>query len=486
MGELAQADIGWRSHWLQQALAVEADLAPSLEGETRADVCIVGGGYLGLWTAIRLREANPGLDVVVLERDICGGGPSGRNSGMLLSAWTKLAALTALSGEAEALRVVRLTTEAIDGVEHFCAENGIDCWFDRVGWIWGATCAAQDGAWTGAIARYEAHGNSPARPVGRDEIAAMTGSHGFIAGAFDPSAATVHPGFLVRGLRRAALARGVRIYEKTAMKRFTRRAPLVVETAGGSVKAEKIVLAMNAWSAGVPELAPALFNISSDDAASEPMPEKLEKAGYSRGPLMSDSRVFVTGWRVTRDGRLNVGVTGGHIGFGGLVDKRFHGPSPRVADMRAALRAGHPALADFPLASAWEGPIDRTDSGLPLFGRFPGSPDILYGYGFSGNGIGMTYLGGKVLSALALGRDDEWGDMALIRPVRRSFPPEPFRFVGAHFVRGAVRRRDRLEHAGRSPDAVTAWVAGLAPSGVTPSRANLGSAGTGPAAGARR
>lgn len=475
MGRLAEADIGWRSHWLQQALAEDPSVAPPLEAATTADVCIVGGGYLGLWTAIRLREANPSLDVVIVERDICGGGPSGRNSGMLLSAWTKLAALAALKGEAEALRMVRLTTEAIAGVAGFCADNGIDCWFDPVGWVWGATCAAQDGAWDDAIARYERHGTAPARRVSRDEIAAMTGSHGFLAGAFDPSAATVHPGFLVRGLRRAALARGVRIYEKTAMRRFSRRAPLVVETARGSVRARKIVLAMNAWSAAVPELAPALFNISSDDAASLPMAAQLEKAGYRRGPLMSDSRVFVTGWRVMRDGRLNVGVTGGQIGFGGIVDQRFDRPSPRVEAMRAALLVGHPALADFPLASAWNGPIDRTDSGLPLFGRLPGSPDILYGYGFSGNGISMTYLGGQIVTSLLLGRDDQWANLPVVRPVLRGFPPEPFRFVGAHFVRGAVRRRDRMEHEGRKPDPVTAWMAGLAPSGVTPSKANIAS-----------
>ncbi len=82
----------------------------------------------------------------------------------------------------------------------------------------------------------------------------------------------------------------------------------------------KLVLAMNAWSAAIPELAPALFVISSDDAVSAPMPERLRQAGYERGPLMIDSRVFVSGWRPTRDGRLVVGVTGGHIGFGGRID----------------------------------------------------------------------------------------------------------------------------------------------------------------------
>ena len=469
---LADADVAWRSHWLQQALADDRDLAPALEGARRADVCIVGGGYLGLWTAIRLKEQRPELKVMILERDICGGGASGRNSGMLLSAWTKFQALSALRGPAEALRLVTLSAEAIDGIETFCRASGIDCWFDRVGWIWGATCAAQVGAWDYSLQGLADLGYRPARPIAREEIAALTGTHSHLAGVIDVSAATIHPGFLARGLRRVALRQGVRIHEKTPMLRFARRGTPVVETPRGRVEAGKLVLAMNAWSVVVPELAPAIFNIASDDAVSAPMPVRLAEVGYARGPLMTDSRVFVSGYRVTADGRLNVGVTGGCIGFGGIVDRRFDRSSPRVPDMRRALRDGHPALADFRLATAWRGAIDRTASGLPLFGRLPGQPDVLYGYGFSGNGISMTYMGGHILTALALNLGNHWAACGLVRPVARGFPPEPFRFVGGHLVRGAVRRRDALEHRGRRADPVTAWLAGLAPSGVTPSNAN--------------
>ncbi len=472
--QIAPNDISWRSFWLQQAIAEDSSLAPSLEGETTADVCIVGGGYLGMWTAIRLKEQAPELDVVLIDKDICGGGPSGRNSGMLLPAWPKFSALAALRGPEEGLRVVKMTADAIDGIESFCRDNGIDAWFDRVGWVWGATCEAQVGAWDDALRRLARVGYTPAvRPVGRDEIAALTGSRGYIQGVLDTSSATIHPGFLVRGLRRAALARGVRIYEKTPMRRFTRRDPIRIETESGAIVAGKLVLSMNAWSAMVPELAPAIFNISSDDTVSKPMPEKLAEVGYTRGPLMSDCRVFVTGHRVTRDGRLNVGVTGGYIGFDGIVDRRFNSPSPRLEDMRRSLRVAHPALADFVPENTWNGPIDRTDSGLPLFGRLAANQNIIYGYGFSGNGIGLTHVGGRIVSSLVLGRDDEWSGCALVRPVRRGFPPEPFRFVGAHFVRAAVRRRDALEHLGRQPDPLTAWFAGLAPSGVTPSKANI-------------
>ncbi len=472
MESIQASEIGWRSHWLQQALNDDPSLAPPLQADTSADVCIVGGGFLGLWTAIRLREADPGLDVMIVEKDICGGGPSGRNSGMLLSAWTKFSTIAALRNESAAIDLIDQSGAAIDGIEAFCVENGIDCWFDRVGWIWGATCAAQVGAWEVGLSGLARRGREPARRVTRDEIAAMTGSKSHLAGVFDSSAATIHPGYLVRGLRRIALHRGVRIYEKTPMQRFTRKAPIVVQTPQGKVRCGKLVLAINAWSAAVPELSPGIFNISSDDAVSKPIPDKLDAVGYRRGPLMIDSRVFVSGYRVTRDGRLLVGVTGGHIGFSGLIDGRFDRPSPRIDAMREALRDGHPALADFPLGNSWNGPIDRSASGLPFFGTLPASPDIAFGYGFSGNGIGMTFIGGRLLTSLVLRHEDHWRENVLVRPITRGFPREPLRFVGAHLVRGAVRRRDRLEHDARKPGRITSWLAGLAPSGVTPSKAN--------------
>lgn len=380
--QLPEKDIRWRSHWLRQALPEDPDLAPPLEETTQADICIVGGGYLGLWTAIRLKQHNPGFDIVIVERDICGGGPSGRNSGMVLSAWTKYSALAALRDGNDALSIIKASEAAIGGIEAFCKAEAIDAWFDRIGWIWGATCEAQLGAWDDALNKLAAHGYVPARRVSRPEIAAMAGTTSHLGGAFDASSATVHPGFLVRGLRRAALNRGVRIYEKSPMKRFSRRGKLTVETAKGTVSCGKVVLAMNAWSGAIPELAPAIFNISSDDAMSQPIPDLLDKVGYRRAPLMIDSRVFVGGWSPTRDGRLSVGVSGGVIGFGGIVDQRFHGLSPRVAEMRRVLRDGHPALADFPLETSWNGPIDRTVSGVPLFGALPANRDVVYGYGF--------------------------------------------------------------------------------------------------------
>ena len=134
------------------------------------------------------------------------------------------------------------------------------------------------------------------------------------------------------------------------------------------------------------------------------------------------------------------------------------------------MRRGHPALADLPFADSWCGPIDRTRSGLPLFGRLPSCPSVLYGYGFSGNGVATTPIAGRILASLALDHSDEWSQCGLVRPVERWLPPEPIRYVGALMVRAAIKRKDRLDHLGRKPGVVVRALAAMAPGGITTSR----------------
>src|SRR5262245_49776596 len=139
-----------RSLWLQE-VAGDAPTAPPLTGHARADVAIIGGGYVGLWTAIRIKQAQPSCDVVVLERDICGGGASGRNGGFVLSWWPKLASLIEMFGEKEGIRLAWASDEAVTSIGAFCDANGIDAHYTHAGWLWVATAQAQDGAWEGSV-----------------------------------------------------------------------------------------------------------------------------------------------------------------------------------------------------------------------------------------------------------------------------------------------------------------------------------------------
>src|SRR5262249_12626999 len=139
-----------RSLWLQEALGDDAD-RPPLQGASRADVAIVGGGYVGLWTAIRIKQLNPARDVVVLEQEMCGGGASGRNGGCVLGWWARLPTLVALFGEQAALRLARASEGVLDELEAFCAEHGVDAQLRRGGFLWTATAPAQIGAWESAV-----------------------------------------------------------------------------------------------------------------------------------------------------------------------------------------------------------------------------------------------------------------------------------------------------------------------------------------------
>jgi putative aminophosphonate oxidoreductase len=458
-----------RSLWLEEALPGEED-TPRLEGDERADVCVVGGGYTGLWTALRLREHDPSLDVVLVESDVCGGGPSGRNGGFVLSWWAKFGKLEHLCGAEEALRLARASAEGVDAIGAFCAEHGIDAHFRRDGWLWAATSKAQVGSWDETLAQIERHGVAPFVRLEPEEVAKRAGSSEHVGGVFEPTAATVQPALLARGLRRVALERGVRIFEHSPMTRLQRSRPLRVDTAHGGVVADRVVLALNAWLAQVPELASSLFVIASDMVATEPIPERLAEIGFTNGVAVSDSRLLVNYYRTTIDGRIAFGQGGGTLARGSKIGAVFHGTAPRArADHVAkSFRALYPMLADVPTPISWTGPIDRTWTGIPFFGRLAGRPDIVYGGGYSGNGVGPAFLGGRALASLTLDLGDEWAHSARLLPPQGGVPPEPIRSLGGRLVKAAVARKERLEDRGRRGDPITRLVAGLAPAGLVP------------------
>jgi len=454
-----------RSFWLQQ-VAGDAPDAPTLQGDARADVAILGGGYVGLWTALRIKELEPSRDVAVIERDICGGGASGRNGGFVLNWWTKLSSLVALCGEVDGLRVARHAEAAIDEIRAFCEAHGIDAHFRRGGSLWTATTPAHLGAWDSVLSLCERLGVSPFRRLGREETARRAGSPVHLEGVFDPTAATVQPALLVRGMRRVALERGVRIYENTRVRSFSRGRPVVLRAERGTLTAEKLVVAANAWAAAIPELSPGIVAITSDMVLTAPAPERLGEIGWTGGECITDSQMMVDYYHATRDGRIAFGKGGWGIAYRGRIGPAFDRDAERARTVEADLRRTYPMLADVPVTHDWCGPIDRTRNSLPLLGRFEKAPQIAYGVGWSGNGVGPSVIGGKVLASLALERDDEWSRHPLIGRMAGRFPPEPIRFVGAHVVRGAVARKERAEMSGREPSRVDVALSKLAPSGV--------------------
>ncbi len=215
-----------RPFWLEQALQADtSETCPPLQGEVRTDVCIVGGGYTGLWTAIMLKQQNPELDVLLIEADICGAGASGRNGGCALSWSAKYFTLERLFGVEEAVRLVKESERSIHAIGEFCEHYGVDADYRLDGTLYTATNRAQVGSTDAVIAALERNGiNSfSQRPVA--DVQRMAGSSKHLEGWFSPAAASVQPGKLVRGLRRVALQLGVKIHENTAMTGLEKGAP---------------------------------------------------------------------------------------------------------------------------------------------------------------------------------------------------------------------------------------------------------------------
>ena len=432
--------------WLDEA-PPDPETEP-LIGDAEADVAVVGGGYTGLWTALTLRRRDPGLRVTVLEAEHVGYGPSGRNGGFLETYWCALPRVRSRLGDEAALALAHASEGALAAVE----ELGEDVWLRRGGMLGVSTTPAQDEAVDDALRTVAALGvPERAMPV-EPGISPV-----FRRGVRFPDAATVQPARLVRALRRAALAAGVTLHERT---RATSVAAGVVTTAAGWLRAPEVVVATNAWTTGWKPVRGRLTNFGSYVVLTEPVPGLLEEIGWTGGEAIADGRMFLHYFRTTADGRVVMGSASGPIGHGGAVGARFFDDAATVARAERGLRRLLPGLAAARVERAWGGPIDVSSDQLPFFATVPGTR-IHYGAGYSGNGVGPSWLGGQILASLVLGADDEWSRLPLAgrRPPR--LPPEPIRYVGGAAVRRAILAVEDADEQGRRAGPLARGVARL-------------------------
>lgn len=454
-----------RAFWLQQ-IADELEPAEALNRDLDADVAIIGGGYVGLWTALQILEKSPESNIVILEKDICGGGASGRNGGFVMSWWPKINSLIASCGQDEAIRLAAASAENIAEIGQFCDAHNIDAHFRQNGWLWTATTQAQRGTWQSVVRCCESLGYPVFQALCPEDLKARTGSAAHLEGVFDPDVAIVQPARLVRGLRRVALERGIQIFENTPVSHFDRQCPVVLTTPNGCVTADRVVVANNAWAAAIPELSRSIVPVTSCIVTTEPIPERLKNIGWVGGEGITDSQLMVDYYRTTLDGRIAFGKGVGALAYGSRIGSEFDFNTSDSTAAEADFRRVYPMLADVEIEHSWSGPIDRSYDSLPLFGALPGTGNIFYGIGWSGNGVGPSRIGGKILSSLALGLEDEWSQCGLVGRKVRQFPPEPFRYIGGNVVRSAVARKEKAEAAGEKTSRLDVALAFLAPAGL--------------------
>jgi glycine/D-amino acid oxidase-like deaminating enzyme len=224
-----------------------------------------------------------------------------------------------------------------------------------------------------------------------------------------------------------------------------------VTTASGRVRTRQIVVAINAAAAGWRPVARHVTNFGSYVVLTEPVPELIEQIGWTGGEAVVDGRMFLHYFRTTPDGRVLMGSGSGPIGFRGRLDGRFTSDAPTAARAEAGLRRLLPALGGAKVERAWGGPIDVSADHLPFFGTVPGRGRVHYGLGYSGHGVGPSWLGGQILASLALGLDDEWTALPLATRRVPSLPPEPLKRLGGGLVRSAILSVEHAEEEGRRP-----------------------------------
>ncbi|MFE3170016.1 NAD(P)/FAD-dependent oxidoreductase [Amycolatopsis sp. NPDC059090] len=449
------------SHWLAEALRTDPGRSPRLHGRRHADVCVVGGGYTGLWTAVELRQRHPGIRVTVLEAGLCGSGASGTNAGFLMNLWPKYPALAAHLGPSEAAWLAQASADAVDEIVAFAEQHAIDAAIRRCGWLWTSTAPDQDGAWQDTLDALSTVSGSPLRPVSPERAVDLGGSPAR-GGVFDPTAATLQPARLARGLRQAAVDLGADVFEQSPVRSVEDGAgPVRVRTGSGEVVADRVVLAINAWASVIPWVRRHLVLTASDNFVTEPLPEQVRGVAGA-GVGTSDSRRLLDYWRTTADGRLLFGKGGVGLGFRDRGASSMFGPVPRPALLRREFARTFPALASLAVTS-WRAPVEYSLTSLPFFAAWPGRPRLFVGTGYSGDGVGPSRLGGRILASLATGVRDEWSECGLTRLPGRRLPGEPVRFLGGQLVRAALVRADEVRGAGRRVDPVTGLLTRLDP-----------------------
>lgn len=453
---------------MREALAsggFAAEPRPPLIGDAQADVVIVGGGYTGLWTAWFLSERAPGIDVVLLEQDRCGFGPSGRNGGFVTGWWDEADEFVARYGEDAAVRACRALSESIAAIGGWCSGQGVDAWYTKNGWVGVASAAAQEGVWRDGIEVCRRLGRQDeVRELSREEIAEVCRSPLFGSGMFMGDGATVQPARLALGLRGALLDRGVRIHEGTPVRGLSPEregvgAAVVAETPGGIVRAGRAVVGVGPWASAWPGLGRSVVVRGSYILITAPAPKRLEDIGWTGGEGISDFRTALHYFRTTPDGRIAFGGAG-RADWTTRVSARHDFDVRSVQALVRDFGRFFPSFRDVPLEEAWGGPVDVSALHHPTFGTLsPGT--IHYSVGYTGNGVGPSHLAGRVLSALATEADDPVTDLPMVNRRSVRFPPAPVSSVGAFVVQAAIARKERAEDDGRKAGSLTRFVASL-------------------------
>lgn len=398
-----------------------------LPGDRDADVAIIGGGLTGLWTAHALLERDPGLRVVVLEKEVTGFGASGRNGGWCSALFpASTAALERRHGTDAALSMRRAMIATVDEVGRATGAEGIECDYAKGGTVVWARSAVQMRAARAEVDEAARYGADRLELWEADRVRGVAGA---IGAAYDPDCARLHPAKLVRGLADAVERRGAVIHDRTEVIEW---APGRVRTARGTVRADRIVRATEAYTARFRATHRAVMPLYSLMIATEPLPASFwDAVGIEHGQTFADFRHLIIYGQRTADDRIAFGGRGARYHWASAIRDSYD-LVPRVfRHLHATLRQLFPALGDARITHRWGGPI-----GVPrdwhASVRYDAATGIASAGGYVGDGLSTTNLAGRTIADLLTDTASDLTALPWVQHRSRNWEPEPLRFAGAN------------------------------------------------------
>jgi glycine/D-amino acid oxidase-like deaminating enzyme len=437
------------SFWLDRLGALPR--RPALERDREADVCIVGGGLTGLWTAYELRRADPGLEVVVLEARHVGFGASGRNGGWVFGKVSGSPSAWRAGGRADGPRAMaRAIQDTVAEIGAAVAREGIECDWEHGGSLTVAQSELQlnrlrerhaaERAWAGDDIGWEL--------LGADQLRARVAVREGLGALFTPHCARVQPARLVVGLAAAAERAGAVIHEASPVVEL---GPGLARAEQGRVRARYVLRATEGYTADLPGKRRALLPMNSSMIVTEPLgPELWAEIGWAAAETMADASYVYTYSQRTADGRIAIGGRGVPYRFGSRTDREGPVPAETVQELRDRLASLFPSLRGVEVADAWHGILGVSRDWCPsvVLNRDTG---LGAAGGYVGEGVAASNLAGRTLRDLVLGRDTELTRLPWVGRSARSWEPEPLRFLGARGIYSAYRVADRREQAAGRP-----------------------------------
>jgi glycine/D-amino acid oxidase-like deaminating enzyme len=417
--------------------------SPPLQGDVECQIAIVGAGFTGLWTAHFLKSLQPNLDIAVIEQGVAGYGASGRNAGIVSPCLDHSHALAiAHFGREEAGRLARI---GLDNIKEL-GEYAHDCDFEATGVLYVSLKPEHNDAYKDTADTAEELGIGGHHLLDAEQTRAELNSPLYVGGLQIDDGGIINPFKLVSKLKRELQAAGVRFFENS---KVTGVSEGTVTVDGGTIKAEKVILATDAYTHHLlPQLLPRFIPLYDYILVSEPLsPEELSSLHWRRRQGVTDGRTFFNYYRLTADNCVLWGTSEAVYYPSNRVDTGCDHSQQHYDELQASFARHFPQLKHVRFPYGWGGPIASTTRLTPFFGTTH-KGRTLYALGYTGHGIGTTRIAGKILAHMALSRPSELLQLKMVCNQPFPYPPEPLRGLAVN----AVTRSLQAVDAGHRPN----------------------------------